>query len=90
VKLTPKAGVDALEGIETGADGRCRLKVRVRAAPEKGKANAALEKLAAQMFGVPISAVSLIAGATARLKTLRIAGDPATLAARLSERGAPV
>jgi uncharacterized protein (TIGR00251 family) len=86
VKLTPKAPADAIEGIETRADGRCWLKLRVRAVPEKGKANAALEKFLARIFGVPESGVALTAGATARFKTLRIAGDPTTLAARLRER----
>jgi uncharacterized protein YggU (UPF0235/DUF167 family) len=31
-------------------------------------------------MGVPASSVSVVAGGTARLKTLRIAGDPEALA----------
>lgn len=80
VRLTPKSSVDRLEGIETSADGRHHLKARVRAVPENGAANAALERLVAKTFGVPASAVSVISGGTARLKTLRIVGEPATLA----------
>ncbi|RWG37062.1 MAG: DUF167 domain-containing protein, partial [Mesorhizobium sp.] len=34
VRLTPKAAVDRIEGIETAADGRSHLKARVRAVPE--------------------------------------------------------
>lgn len=79
VRLTPKAAHDRLEGVETTADGRCHLKARVRAVPEKGAANAALERLVAKALGVPASDVSVSAGGTARLKTLRIGGDAAKL-----------
>ncbi|TIX74971.1 MAG: DUF167 domain-containing protein, partial [Mesorhizobium sp.] len=34
----------------------------------------------AKALGVPRSAVSVVVGGTARLKTLRISGDPAALA----------
>jgi uncharacterized protein YggU (UPF0235/DUF167 family) len=80
VRLTPKAAMDRLEGIETSADGRSYLKARVRAVPENGAANQALERLVAKALGVPRSAVSVVAGGTARLKTLRVLGDPAALA----------
>ena len=80
VRLTPKAAIDRLEGIETSADGRSHLKARVRAVPENGAANQALERLIAKALGVPRSAVSVAAGGTARLKTLRVLGDPAELA----------
>ena len=82
VRLTPKGGRDELEGIETGADGKCYLKACVRAVPEDGKANAALEVLLAKQARLPRSAVTVIAGQTARLKQVEIKGDPAaTLAA---------
>ncbi|PDQ18876.1 hypothetical protein CN311_22445 [Mesorhizobium sanjuanii] len=80
VRLTPKAAMDRLEGIETASDGRSHIKARVRAVPENGAANQALERLVAKALGVPASAVSVVAGGTARLKTLRISGDPAALA----------
>lgn len=80
VRLTPKAAMNRLEGIETASDGRSHLKARVRAVPEKGAANQALERLVAKALGVPVSAVSVVAGGTARLKTLRISGEPAALA----------
>jgi uncharacterized protein len=80
VRLTPKAAMDRVEGIDISADGRSHLKVRVRAVPENGAANQALERLVAKALGVPRSAVSVVAGGTARLKALRILGDPAVLA----------
>ncbi|PZV34172.1 DUF167 family protein [Mesorhizobium kowhaii] len=87
VRLTPKAALDRLEGVETAADGRSHLKARVRAVPENGAANKALEKLIAKALGVPASAVSVVAGGTARLKTLRIAGDPAMLEKNIEALG---
>lgn len=79
VRLTPKSSADRLEGVEISADGRSYLKARVRAVPENGAANQALQRLVAKALGVPASAVSVVAGATARLKTLRVNGDPAEL-----------
>jgi uncharacterized protein YggU (UPF0235/DUF167 family) len=80
VRLTPRGGRDALEGVETLADGRTVLKARVRAAPEKGQANTALEALMAKALGVPKSNVSVVAGATGRIKTVRVEGEVERLA----------
>jgi uncharacterized protein YggU (UPF0235/DUF167 family) len=83
VRLTPKGGRDALDGIETRADGRPVLKARVRAAPTDGEANAALLSLLAKTLDVPRRTVTLAAGDTARIKRIAIEGDGAALAARL-------
>lgn len=83
VRLTPKGGRDAIDGIETMSDGRSVLKVRVRAAPSEGEANAALCKLIAKSLRVPARDVTLAAGATSRVKRLEIAGDGAALMAQL-------
>lgn len=85
VRLTPRAAVDEIVGLEA-AGGRTILKARVRAVPEKGKANAALVKLIARWLGVPRTAVRCTAGARSRVKTLEIAGDGATLKAAFRER----
>ena len=77
LRLTPKGGRDAVDGIETLSDGRRVLKARVRAAPENGKANAALIDLVAKLLRAPKSAVSIRAGETARIKQIFIAGAPA-------------
>ncbi len=79
VRLTPKGGRDAIDGIETLSDGKLVLKARVRAVPEDGKANDALIKLIAKTFGVSASHVTLQAGATSRIKTLKIVGEAAEL-----------
>lgn len=85
VRLTPKSSRDAVEGMVSADDGSAHLKARVRAAPEGGKANAALEKLLAKTFGIPAGAVSLKAGATARLKTIALRGETSALLARLTQ-----
>jgi len=77
VRLTPKGGRDALEGIEEMADGRPVVRARVRAAASDGAANAALIRLVARSLAVAPRDVSLVAGATARLKRLKIAGHGA-------------
>jgi uncharacterized protein (TIGR00251 family) len=83
LRLTPKSSRDGIDGIETLSDGRAVLKVRVRAVPEAGEANEALRRLLAKSLKIPNSAVTIESGATARLKLVRIAGDPAELEARL-------
>jgi uncharacterized protein YggU (UPF0235/DUF167 family) len=85
VRLTPRGGGDAIEGIEQRADGQCVLKVRVRAAPSEGEANAALMSLLARAVGVPARDVTLTAGAGARIKRLTIAGHGPTLASVLEK-----
>ena len=84
IRLTPKGGRDAIDGIETLADGRAVLKARVRAVPEDGEANAALVKLIAKTIGVSASRVSVQSGHTSRLKMLKIEGDGAEIAAMIA------
>ena len=74
VRLTPGAAVDRIDGWDVDADGRAVLKVRVRARPVEGEANAALIKLLAKALGVPKSAVSLDRGGQSRTKMISITG----------------
>jgi uncharacterized protein len=83
LRLTPKGGRDAIDGIEWMADGHPVLKVRVRATASRGDANASLLRLIARTLSVPQSSVTLVAGATARVKRLKIAGDAEMLASAL-------
>jgi uncharacterized protein (TIGR00251 family) len=85
VRLTPKGGRDAVDGVEQMADGRSVLKVRVRAAASEGEANAALIRLMAKTMGVAPRSVELAAGATSRIKRLTIAGTGPMLAAMLEK-----
>ena len=76
IRLTPNAGRNAVDGIETAADGEIFLKARVTAVPEDGKANKALIALLSAALRIPKSSISFISGETARKKILRIDGDP--------------
>jgi uncharacterized protein (TIGR00251 family) len=67
VRVQPKASRGAILGEHGGA-----LKVAVTAAPEKGKANAAIVELLAKALGVPKSSVELIAGTTSRDKVFAV------------------
>lgn len=81
VRVTPKSSRDDIEGIEETAQGPA-LKARVRAIPDKGQANAAVERLIADWLSVPKRDVVLDAGGKSRVKSLRVSGDAAALAAR--------
>jgi uncharacterized protein (TIGR00251 family) len=83
VRVTPNASVDRIEGIERRDDGTSVLRVRVRAVPDRGKANAAVLGLLAAFLDLPKSALSVEAGDKARLKTVRVLGDPSVLLARM-------
>jgi len=61
------------------------LKLAVTAPPEGGRANAAVLALAAELFGLRPSAVTLVRGHSARTKVLRLALAPAAARARLTE-----
>lgn len=85
LRLTPKGGRDAVEGWVAGADGMEHLKARVSAPPEDGKANTALIALLAKTLDVPKSAVHIVAGNAARLKTIAV--ESAAAAKRLEKFG---
>jgi len=84
VRLTPRSSSNKIEGLLPSADGTQHLAARVRAVPEKGKANTALEEVVALWLGVPKRNVSIVAGSTSRLKTVVIDGDPADLSKRIA------
>lgn len=70
VRLQPRASRDEILGWnEEGA-----LRVRVKAPPVDGAANAALIQLLAKTVGVPKSRVTLVSGATARNKIIEVDG----------------
>ena len=83
LRVTPRGGRDAIDGVETLSDGRSVLKLRVRAVAEGGEANRAVTELLAKSLGLPKAAVRLASGTTSRLKQVVIAGDSAELDAAL-------
>jgi uncharacterized protein (TIGR00251 family) len=85
VRLTPKSSRDEVVGVEDQA-GACVLKARVRAVPEAGRANDALETLIAKWLGVPPSTVTVAHGGKSRLKQVAIGGDAEALSRLIAER----
>ncbi len=85
VRLTPKASSERLGGVMAGADGRLSLKAWVPAAPEDGKANAALVKLLAKRCRLPPSSFSVVSGHTQRLKLVEVAGKTDDVMRRLEK-----
>jgi len=71
VRLTPGASRDEISGLEEYGDATV-LKVKVRAIPEKGKANAALCLVLAKFFKLPKSNFEVISGVKSRTKTVLI------------------
>jgi uncharacterized protein len=93
VRLTPRAGREAIGGTFRDADGRHWLRASVTAPPDAGRANAALIALLGRTLRRPASSILLETGAASRLKRLRIAAcdadAEATLAALSSAAGGP-
>lgn len=85
VRLTPSGRADRIEGVARDEQG-LYLKARVRAAPENGKANAALEALLAKKLGIAKSKVSVARGVTARMKVVEIEGASESKIAALLEQ----
>jgi len=79
LRVTPRGGRDDIDGVETLADGRSVVKVRVRAVAEGGEANRAVLELLAKALGVPKARLKILSGATSRLKQVAVDGDPAKL-----------
>lgn len=81
VRVTPKASRNEVTGLYTAADGAVSLSVKVTAAPDKGKANAAVTNLLAKRLGVAKSTLALVKGETDRNKTFQFTGPIESLEA---------
>lgn len=84
LRVTPRGGSDAIDGIETLADGRSVVKVRVRAIADGGAANRAVIELLAKALRVPKSHVRVLSGTTSRHKQVAVDGDPKQLGEAMS------
>jgi uncharacterized protein (TIGR00251 family) len=79
LRVMPRGGRDDIDGLETLADGRSVVKVRVRAIADGGEANRAVMELLAKALGVPKARLRILSGATSRLKQIAVDGDPTQL-----------
>jgi uncharacterized protein (TIGR00251 family) len=85
VRVSPKAARDGIDGLTKTPHGPA-VKVRVRAVPAEGAANAAVATVVARWLGLPASRVAVARGHTSRVKTLQIGGEPDVLEALLAQR----
>jgi len=85
VRAGPGARQPGFDGVVEGPNGRLFVKIKLRAKPEDGAANAELLTFLAKSVGRPRSSLTLESGMSARLKTIRIAGGAEDAAARLKE-----
>jgi len=69
IHLSPRASRDAVDGLHGDS-----LKVKIKAPPVDGKANAYLLAFLAQTLGVAKASVSLERGETSREKTVLVRG----------------
>lgn len=84
LRVQPKSRRAGPQGYVAEPDGGMALKFGVNAAPEDGKANAAIVALLARHLGVAKAAISVAQGAKDRRKLVDIQGDPERLGAALS------
>lgn len=81
--MTPKSRRAGPQGFVDLPEGGVALKFGINAAPEDGKANAAVIALLAKHLPVAKAAISVAAGAKDRRKLVDIRGHPETLARAL-------
>ena len=81
VKVVPGASRDRIVGRYGDA-----LKIQVRAAPEAGKANAAVIELLADFLGIDTRSLQIVRGHTQARKVIKVSGmDQAALDKRLDD-----
>jgi uncharacterized protein (TIGR00251 family) len=69
VKVVPRSSKTAIAGLLGGM-----LKVKLAAAPEKGKANESLVEFLADVLGVKRNTITITSGHTSPIKTIQITG----------------
>jgi len=85
LRVQPRARRNRIEGLVPEADGGVALKVAVTAAPEDGRANAAVLALLAEAWDIAKSSLAVTAGAADRRKTIHLRGDPQRLMQALAD-----
>lgn len=69
LRVKPKARADAILGVYGDS-----LKLSVKEAPERGKANEAVRRLLADCLGLPLAAVTIASGESSQEKVARVEG----------------
>lgn len=72
IKVIPKSSKTELSEIMEDSSGEKTYKIRIKAAPEKGKANAELITFLSQQLEISKENISIISGKTEQLKLVKI------------------
>jgi uncharacterized protein len=82
IRLSPRARSEGLLSVSLATEGGRVVKASVTVPAQNGRANEAL--LLAKTWRLPRRDLSIVAGAASRSKTVRVAGGPHQLIAKLS------
>lgn len=72
IKVVPKSSKNEIAEIFTDEEGEQTIKIKIKAVPEKGKANAALIKFLSKETGISKSDITILNGHTSALKLIKI------------------
>jgi uncharacterized protein (TIGR00251 family) len=84
VRVVPGSSRELIAGVHGDA-----LKIKISAAPEKGKANRALRKLLAHSLSIPMTSILLVSGTSSQDKMVRISGLDSTRLTQLLSKLIP-
>ena len=69
IRVQPRASTNGIVGLQGDA-----LKIRLTAPPVEGAANDALLRLLSDTFGIPVRAITIVAGSSSRTKVVELDG----------------
>lgn len=75
IKVLPKSPKNEITEIMADESGEETIKIRIKAVPEKGKANAELIKFLSKELNIAKDKISIISGKSDQLKLIKISQD---------------
>lgn len=72
IKVIPKSAKNEIVEIMKDSEGEETIKIRIKAVPEKGKANIELIKFLSKELDLPSSAISILSGKSDQLKLIKV------------------
>ncbi len=72
IKVIPNSNTNEIKEIMTDDSGEETIKIKIKAIPEKGKANTELIKFLSKELEIKKSNISILSGKTDRIKLIKI------------------
>ena len=85
LRVTPKSSRNQIDGVYPAADGSLSLKIKVRAQPEKGRANQAVIAIMSKFLEQPKLCLEMISGLADRRKSLLVRADAQLVIEKLKD-----